>query len=123
MHRLSSHAPPPVCDLVARMSGQSAPHMLINDPTTLAGHFGKDATVSSDVSSFSGDRPHIDNEMALGTTKERQLIMTVDNLKNIGAGHDSINVKLFKLSCGIIFNFILHLFKICLEKVKVYIQL
>ena len=58
---------------------------------------------------------NIDDEMNLTLTSEEELVRIIDGLKNVGAGVDNINAKIFKLSYKCILRPLLHLFNTCLS--------
>ena len=53
--------------------------------------------------------------MNLELTTEDELVHIIEGLKNVGAGADSINAKLFKSSYKSILNTLVHFFNRCLE--------
>ena len=58
--------------------------------------------------------PNIEQEMQLEPTTEQELTRIIKSLNNVGAGVDSINSKLFKLSFTSILKPLLHFFNRCL---------
>ena len=58
----------------------------------------------------------VDNKMKLDSTTENEIKNIIDNLNNVGAGHDQIDSKLFKSSYESIKEILLHLFNRCLSE-------
>ena len=59
---------------------------------------------------------YVDNKMKLDSTTENEIKNIIDNLNNVGAGHDQIDSKLFKSSYESIKEILLHLFNRCLSE-------
>ena len=58
--------------------------------------------------------PFIDNSLEIDLTCEDEIINVIQNLKNVGAGYDLINTKIFKATFRSILKYIVHLCNACL---------